>query len=99
MIDGKTVSTTDAPNDQHIQLRAELDAIRSQIQRLPQYDPSRRDLIHMSDQVEIIWRRLDNEMILCRRWRRATANYLEMVERIEEQLKIMKREVFWRQMH
>lgn len=99
MTDGKTVSTTEAPFDQHKQLRAELDDIRSRIQRLPQYDPSRSDLMTMSNQLESTWRKLDNEMIICRRMRRATAIYLEIAGQIEERIKIMKREVFWRQMH
>lgn len=53
----------------------------------------------MSNQLESTWRKLDNEMIICRRMRRATAIYLEIAGQIEERIKIMKREVFWRQMH
>ena len=99
MTDGRTVSTTEAPYDQHQQLRASIDDIRLQVQRLPHGDPARRDLMAMSHIVEGIWSKLDNEMIVCRRRRRATANYLEMVDQIEERLAIMKREVFWRKLH
>ena len=99
MTDGKTVSTTEAPYDQHQKLRASIDDMRLQVQRLPHGDPARRDLMAMSHIVESIWSKLDNEMIVCRRRRRATANYLEMVGQIEERLAIMKREVFWRKLH
>lgn len=99
MTDGKTVNESGAPQLQHQQLRAELDNVRLQVQRLPQSDLARRDLMAMSNTIESIWQKLDNEMIACRRRQRATANYLEMVGQIKERLAIMKREVFWRKLH
>lgn len=99
MTDGKTANESGAPQEQHQQLRAELDSVRLQVQRLPQSDLARRDLMAMSNTIESIWHKLDNEMIACRRRQRATANYLEMVGQIKERLAIMKREVFWRKLH
>lgn len=97
MIDGKTVNKEIV--QAHLDLRALLDHTRTQVQRLPQGDEARRDLMILIQNIEASWSKLDNEMIVCRWRNKQTPRYIELASMITDHLQIVKREVFWRKLH
>jgi hypothetical protein len=83
----------------HDQLRAQLTSLWTRIQGLDQNYSVRRDLIALHTNIRVIWAKLDNEMIECRKRSRATANYRATAKEIETCIKIMEKEIFWQKLH
>ena len=83
----------------HGQLRAQMADIWTKIQGLNGNYAVRRDLVSLHSNLRLIWAKMDNEMIECRKRNRATSNYTELSRELAKYLKIMDREVFWQQLH
>ena len=94
-----TTSTIVDAQARHDQIKAQLVSIWSRIQDLQKNYEVRRDLIALHSNIRVLWAKLDNEMIECRKRGRTTANYTTMSDEIAVYLKLMEREVFWQKLH